>query len=980
MISSNHHSVGCSPVVRRSSRCLPAAALGLVALSLLVAAPVSAQLPAAESATPVLSVPGGLPLLARTLGAGEQLPASRVLLTAVRVLWEAPEGADRDVDRRRGEVLASLRGAAAPAPGKTADGVPAFLPLETWALILRQPGDRRDSLLTEILGTRHAALLYYGVASLDAATRAYLAAHPDLLLHLAADDRVGVFATFGRSLRVSNGRIEVPGGAEAVPLWEDLAGERVTNPAGFMRTVLDKDGGRLALLYDGLAHVDDATQRFALGRQLPAGERADRFRKLYDASAAALSTWDPRKRPFERMPFDVVHLFLSMRAGPDGVPAAPRWRRLWEKALDGGAVPDAVQWGKGGVEGDGVLDAAALVELVAVQASGVRRERAEAWLFAGRVFPSAPSSAAADLLVALNGFSRYPSLLLTLERLGIRSPSTFAAAVRAAGGLSAADRRLWQFQAALAVLERARSARSIDAASADRLVAALCAVTPEGGDPYLGAVARWLDRDFLGTVPQAIVSASLPTADRAIETRVLAAMAGAVSSPANTALLALPPLEWEGLTYRVNPAAATLRRLVGIRSRQGGVSLDAVIALARIADAIQAAPSADAARIAAQQLPAVALALVTPAGGEGREAAGDEKKLVDLAADAVKRAGKLKPVPDRKELARIAKPLLEIVDDRLAEVLGSIAYAPHLGEVEGTAMLGGDPSTRHDLRFFKAGSELNRRTAWDLPVEVQDREVGRRVTGSLLGLDLALGRLALRRVARETIPEGPRFSDSVRQAFTETVVLMAPFDLRDETRDLLLAAVERGRARVAALGPASPDLARVVSDSGMDEWRAEALRWTLVHEAERSQDLFSLAELALAGGLDPATLPALDAWGTSGFSLDQGLEMKYPARLAWTTVAGRRTVRSVPAFVLDLTIGLAAESQRLRLPAALVPGLLTVATQDFLDSLRTAHEDDWPAMVAHARAIARSGIEDYVAGLTIDGPLVPDDKELEHAR
>jgi hypothetical protein len=149
----------------------------------------------------------------------------------------------------------------------------------------------------------------------------------------------------------------------------------------------------------------------------------------------------------------------------------------------------------------------------------------------------------------------------------------------------------------------------------------------------------------------------------------------------------------------------------------------------------------------------------------------------------------------------------------------------------------------------------------------------------------------------------------------------------------------------------------------------------MVHDPASRLEFFSLGELARLGGLDTASFTTLDAWGTSGFSRDQGLATIYPVHLPWTTISGRRGLRAVEALVPDLTIGLAESSARLGLPASLTAGMLLVATQEFIDTLQTAHEDDWLAMVVHAQSVARSRVEDYVAGLTISGPLVPEQKQ-----
>jgi hypothetical protein len=966
------------------------AATWLAGVGLSIAQPAAAS-PAAP--VPDIKVPGGAAAFAGIVGLSPEMPRARILPTAIRVLWEAPEGADPAADRQRARVLGYLRQLAAterarartaevPAAGDAGDTVPGLLPPATWLAILPGESDWNGCLFAAIVGTRRGALLYHGLAAVDERTRAFLAGHADLLKELIADKRVGIFATLGGSLRIDNGRLVVPGGANAVPLWEAAVDERSTDLPAFVARLYARDSGRLALLYDGVAHLEPAAQRFALSLDVPAagGQRVDRFRAFCDAAGEALGRWKPADRPFERSPYDAVHLLLSTPFTHEGQPAGPSWPTLWESVfasfLD--ADEEAVL-GKLVVPAADRFDAAELVKRVAVGDAVARRERAETWFFAARVFPRVERRAARDLLVVLRGVSRFPTLAQTLERLGIATPSTYVAAVRVARHLSSADRRLWQFQAALAILERARASRAVDRPTTEALVLSLCAAMPSEGD-VRGAVARWLDREFLKAVPPPVVPAGLPTADRALEVNLLAAMAGAVSSPAHAALAALPAIEWEGLRYRLDPAGSTLRRLVAIRQKQGGRALDPVLQLSRLAAAVEGAASAGAAKSAAAGLPVIIDALKRARDETPLALDGGEPSLDELVKDTAERVAKLKPTPDRKALSRVARPLDEAVDWYLTDVLGAIAYAPHVGEPDGPALLGGDPSRLHDFRFLKAGTELGARGAWELPVEARSGR-GWHLSGSLLGLDLALGHLGLRRVPRETLPVPPRLSEAVRLAFTESALFSNPFDLAaaDVTGRAVREAVARGRARVSALHAGSAAVAAVVVDSGLDEWREQAVGWTLAHEADRVLAFFSAGELARLGGLD-TDRALLDSWGTSGWSRDGAPASSFPRRQPWTTMAGRRGVRAVGALVPDLTLGMAETLASLGLPGALTSGVLLVATQDFIDTLRTAHEDDWQEMVAHAQAIAHSPVEDYVAGLTVTGPLVPDETETQHDR
>jgi hypothetical protein len=953
---------------------------------------VAGQVAGRTAPIPDLPVPGGLAAFARAAGLSPDTPRARLLTTAIRVVWDRTAGSDpAGADRRRNAVLAYLRQVAgaeraskapgsgrAPVPG--AETLPGLLPAEAWGAVLPKGDEYDGCLFAAIVASRRGALLYHGLAALDESTRVFLAAHPDLLNEIAAERRVGVFATMGRSLRVESGRLLVPGGADAVPAWEALAVEKTTDVPAFILRLLTKDGGRLAWLYDAVAHLEPGARRFVLS---PAdssthGNRVEHFRAFYDAASAAVENWRPSDRPFEREPYDAVQLLLSTAFSADGRLLGPAWADLWEGVFNGLANADEeIVMGRRSGAGER-LDAVELVKRVCVADVVVRRARVQQWLFANRVFRDAERPTFRHLMLALRGVSQYPALTLTLDRMGITTPSTYATAVRTAARLGLADRKLWQFQAALSIVERARASRSIDVPAAEALVLSLCAATPEEGD-FGGALARWLEAGFLKSVPASVLPPDFPTADAPVEIRVLAAMVGAVASPAHDTLAALPRVEWEGLRYRFDPAGSALVRTLAVRRRQGGRTLDSVLALARAGAAIANAPSAGEAKIAAGRLPEIAESLRAVRDSTPLLLPGSEPDMGEVVKDVADRVAKLKAAPDAKARARAARPLEEATDWYLSEVLGAVAYAPFVGEADGPALLGGDPSKGHEFRFFKDKTPLSARGAWELPVESRDGLRGWHLSGSLLGVDLTLGYLGLRRLPRETLPPPPRASDAVRLAFTEAAAFCNPFDLvaHDDAGRAIRDAVGRGRARVASLAGGSADAVSIAAQAELDEWRTEALAWSIGHEPDRIPSFFSLGELARLGGLDPG-VAALDAWGTSGWSRDGQPRSSYPVRQPWTTWAGRRGVRAVAALVPDLALGLSERLASLGLPAPFTAGVLLYATQDYLDTLRTAHEDDWQEMVAHAQAIAGSSIEDYVAGLTITGPLVPDETETQY--
>ena len=103
---------------------------------------------------------------------------------------------------------------------------------------------------------------------------------------------------------------------------------------------------------------------------------------------------------------------------------------------------------------------------------------------------------------------------------------------------------------------------------------------------------------------------------------------------------------------------------------------------------------------------------------------------------------------------------------------------------------------------------------------------------------------------------------SERDVLTKSVALMNPWLLRDDDRDEIAAAIERGRRRVTALGHGDNDWPGLADEISLDGWRRRAVRWTLEQEPDRVLSFFSLGEL-LYLGRPPATA-RLQAWGVAG--------------------------------------------------------------------------------------------------------------------
>ena len=144
-----------------------------------------------------------------------------------------------------------------------------------WAAVLKAlppfPGGMADVFSRDMLFAKAYAGL--GAMSVDTALGLISAVGVrDLVTRYA-----GVLELCSGALTESSGRASTPGGKEALPVWAKLAGADPTQPVGFFRALLAKDGGRLAVFYSALSQADDSHQRYFTGDAV----RAQRFYEWY---------------------------------------------------------------------------------------------------------------------------------------------------------------------------------------------------------------------------------------------------------------------------------------------------------------------------------------------------------------------------------------------------------------------------------------------------------------------------------------------------------------------------------------------------------------------------------------------------------------------------------------------------------------------------------------------------------------------------
>jgi hypothetical protein len=816
-----------------------------------------------------LAVPGGRD----TLDAIGILPEERGI--ALELLARGMQGSGANDPNGMATRLAPMLAAGAQAQsGAAPDSVVAPFSAGAWRRVL-ELADGQE-LFTRLLADRGALLVAAGALGADVSLRALLD-RDRTLLRSVVRERPGAFAVVAPALRVGDGRIQVPGGAEAEGAWAALVGVPPARPAEFIRALVLQDEGRTARFYTNVAALSAERWRALV----PAGPGSvEALRALATLARNAEPVWDANDHPYLRTGTELWSV-LQVAPGPER--PWPWHARLWPTILarDARSRRDAEE---------AVVQAPAAppayADLLRVLLDSDVRDRRDRLTMIGLLndaFAGAPVTSGADIVLALGGYRAFPSLLLALDRMGITAPGTWAVIVEAARHAdrgSGRDREdaLVLFQSAVALVERCRVVRSLDVPTADRVLRALAdAVLHEPS--ALRAVQAWLPKVLVPALPELQVPDAFTWKDTVYESRLLQAMAG---TPATGA----PIIQWEGQPYAVDLFFAEHDRLLQVRALVPSPGLDAALA-----------------------------------SGE-------------------------------------ANPLLQ--------ALVALVYVPALGDPDGPVTLSPDVVRRHGFGVGSRAPE-SERLAWAPPVERTGSGGPWHVDGALLGLDLALARLALRRIAADDMPAVPTANLNDVLMLTATVMAQNPYELDDGVRDAIAAAIERGRRRVLAPGA---DLAALGREASLPAAMVQSLPLMGARDAAHARAVFTLVDLFRLGATDG--LPAdLDHWGVIATPLEGRWGTRFPRAGAWDTFGGRPDLGLMATRTPDLTLRLVEATARLKLPARLVPALLAYATQDLWYAVEARFSDDQPALARAAAALSDARIEDYVAALTSNGPLRP---------
>jgi hypothetical protein len=930
-----------------------------------------------------IAVPGGVRAAAAVLNDRVPPDRSQFLLEVIRRSYIGFNGKTNEPDEMLRSLVAHIEGQHAKyTPGRgmfsasspidagannTADTVPLPLAPEIWRSAVFGGRSTSPNPVSEILQSRTAARLYYALMSLDDDTRAWLATEPRLIAEIASR-YTATFLIAAPGLRIRDGAIRVPGGDAAGALWESLAGHSVSDPAGFIRALVAANEGRLAYFFSAVSQLTSAQIRYALKLDADPPGRIDAARRLYSVFDHVSTGWKLEDRPFWRPALDPALLVADLSVDAIGRPVVPGTQRLWTAVFADAdpATANRSEDNRALVSGDPV-DFVWLCEQVFKGSHVARRRPYQQVLFASRMLADLNPATARDTIDALRAAAIYPSLVATLERAGVTDIRTFASAARRASRIATIGddarllRALAQFQGALVFITRASMRVAPRGRSLDALVSSLAAVEQNDRGEYDGRLVRWLvevvDSQLATARPGPDAAgmqrpaesrgeqADEPFSPGSLESKMLALLAG--PRPA------LPQLvEWEGTRYRVDLARAERTRLAQLLGDRPLPYVSSAQTLATVADALaDTGPTTDPRHQLGE------LERVSSAGDWDANLAGQFQRAK---RDVARGSG--------GHYTAAISAVRALSDHLLARGLTQFAYAVAMGQRDRAVILADDAASRHDFGLRSPGAD--RSSPWQMPTGGAERMRDWRATGSLLGLDVRLAEFSLVRLSSKPPINRPTLNDMDRRLLTETAVLVEPSRLTDTDRDALIAAIAKGRERLTALRTTG-DITSLADDIRLSAIRRTELSWIVAHDPGRLASFLSPTELLWLGLGATEPRRTLNAWGAPAEGRTGCVCLQLIDRRPLDTLTGRWESGILASGFADLNLRLTELLAELKMPASLLGPVLASATLDFVTNAVSRDPDDRRGLVEFVHALRSDRVEQYLALLTTDGPLVP---------
>jgi hypothetical protein len=197
--------------------------------------------------------------------------------------------------------------------------VPVLFTQEDWINVRGAYAGHRGDVIDALLVDPMLARIYWSFGRMDNETRDFLKQSVGISQLLRS---APVFDFYGTQLLVRSGRVVVPGGAAAEPVWQELVGGSVTNPADFILKLMAKDQGWLAAYYDSLSRATSEQQRYFV--------EPKRLHNFYEALRAGDPNPSPARPVFRSDP-GMMLLINCLQFDAHGVPVVPGGLAAWNE-------------------------------------------------------------------------------------------------------------------------------------------------------------------------------------------------------------------------------------------------------------------------------------------------------------------------------------------------------------------------------------------------------------------------------------------------------------------------------------------------------------------------------------------------------------------------------------------------------------------------------------------------------------------------
>ncbi len=498
-----------------------------------------------------------------------------------------------------------------------------------------------------------------------------------------------------------------------------------------------------------------------------------------------------------------------------------------------------------------------------------------------------------------------------------------------------------QFQSALSLLARLR----ITGASAKTIgdhIAVLTSLPRTGG--FNGGLVRWLTTSVM-------VTAEGQDADE-VAIRSLAGPAQEQMSPV---------VEWESVSYRIDPAATEEARIRSVRQKFLANSLATARELVRIADSLDDAVAAGRLDPLMKSLDAVVAQStdVGPVWWTGESFT--DQTLRDLPRETANALRNVRP-NDRRRIERSMQAVSSAADVVAADALVSLVYAIAIEDPESPLALSTTLPRRHEL--YGVGLAEKNTSPWMLPVERSVDGKARHAAGSLLALDIGVTPLTVRRMDLARPEHEPNMLRLLAERLLRTAALTKIWRMSDAEQQAIQSARQRGVADVERWR-ASGRADRPLADAGIAGPRAGWIRWTLMRGTFDPSALLRGEDFVRLGGL----AAQVNAGAGAAMEPSQCLCVSMPA-VSWELRGQPRDPAAAATGLVEPMLRVLHELAERRLPITLAPGVLAMLTTDLIEQTRLPHPGDVQAILAAVRQVPSVRFDDYIAALAAHGPLV----------